>query len=392
MSDDRGGRSGRPYAVELLEQLHPGSPVGPGRAPQPSTRYLVLPSRARPRALVPANERRAAALALARQLSGPGRRRGLARAAAVAAVSSGAADLLAPSLSVGNAVGGIATEVLPGVLHRDDLLLAMPVSPPRANRKPVLQVLDPCGAVLAFAKVGHDDLTRALVRREATALRRVGERAQGCLVVPEVLGLREWSGLDVLVLGAVDVRRPRLTTTEAGEALRRTSAAVVACGDARDVQLASGEHVRRLRDDLEAGGPTGRQLVALVDSLVARLDVAAVGGWHGDLNPGNLALGRATSTVWDWERFEASAPVGFDLLHHRFTSATHGGTPPEKAALDLLGHAREVLGSDDDHRSRDLARLYLITLGARYLVDRQDVAGAADGQVTRWLLPAVADA
>ena len=49
----------------------------------------------------------------------------------------------------------------------------MPVGPPRATRKPVLQVTDRGGRVLAFVKVGHDPLTAGLVAAEGQALARV---------------------------------------------------------------------------------------------------------------------------------------------------------------------------------------------------------------------------
>lgn len=390
MTDDRGGFATRPYPVDLLRQLYPGRPVTVSRSPRPSTRYLVLPALGRPRAIVPAGRRRAAARALHRQLSGNGRRRAMSRGAAVLAAASGVADLMAPTLSVEGPPGGVAAGVLSDVLHRDDLFLAMPVSPPRANRKPVVQVMDPAGRVLAFAKVGHDDLTRALVRREAQALQRVGKLSYGSLVVPDVLGLREWSGLSVLVLSAVEVRRHRLSPRESELALRRTTAAVVACGDPEVVDLAASEHVHRLREDLARSGLLGQHLLPVVEELTMRLGAAAVGGWHGDLNPGNVALAQGPSTVWDWERFEQSAPEGFDLLHHHFTSATHSGTSAGRAAADLVAHAGTLLESTREDRGRDLARLYLVTLGARYLVDRQDVAGAADGDVAQWLLPALA--
>ena len=46
----------------------------------------------------------------------------------------------------------------------------------RVNQKPVLQVFDLDGRILGYAKVGHNDLTAALVRREAEALATVGAR------------------------------------------------------------------------------------------------------------------------------------------------------------------------------------------------------------------------
>ena len=51
--------------------------------------------------------------------------------------------------------------------------LSLYVSPPRAVRKPVLQLLDDDGRTVAFAKLGLGEFTSALVGDEATALRRL---------------------------------------------------------------------------------------------------------------------------------------------------------------------------------------------------------------------------
>ncbi len=48
-----------------------------------------------------------------------------------------------------------------------ELTAGIHLGPPRANRKPVLQLMDPSGATVAFAKVGVNRLTRERVRHEA---------------------------------------------------------------------------------------------------------------------------------------------------------------------------------------------------------------------------------
>ena len=69
----------------------------------------------------------------------------------------------------------------------------------RVNQKPVLQVFDLDGRLLGYAKVGHNDLTAALVRREAAALASIGAQAPQCLPGPSALHHGQWAGLDILV-------------------------------------------------------------------------------------------------------------------------------------------------------------------------------------------------
>ena len=54
----------------------------------------------------------------------------------------------------------------------------------RVNQKPVLQVFDLGGRLLGYAKVGHNELTAALVRREAAALASIEAQAPRWFRVP----------------------------------------------------------------------------------------------------------------------------------------------------------------------------------------------------------------
>ena len=82
----------------------------------------------------------------------------------------------------------------------------------RVNQKPVLQVFDLDGRLLGYAKVGHNDLTAALVRREADALTRSATSTPPPSGSPRMLHHGRWSDLEVLVISAlpVDARHPVL--------------------------------------------------------------------------------------------------------------------------------------------------------------------------------------
>jgi hypothetical protein len=68
-----------------------------------------------------------------------------------------------------------------------DVVVSLRIGPPRANRKPVLELLSPRGEALGFAKVGVTGLTRELVRAEAAALDVLGAAIGPSQVIPRHL-------------------------------------------------------------------------------------------------------------------------------------------------------------------------------------------------------------
>ncbi|RQX31874.1 hypothetical protein DLJ57_20145, partial [Micromonospora chalcea] len=151
----------------------------------------------------------------------------------------------------------------------------------------------------------------------------------------------------------------------------------------------------RLTAAVDALGPrpeAGR-LRAVLKSVADADPVVAFGAWHGDWNGGNSAvLADGRVLVWDWERFEADVPAGYDALHLAVQGAmSHDGVEPVEAARALIAGAGATLAPfDQTGGGADLvAVLYLVELAARYLRDRQAEAGARLGHVDTWLLPAV---
>ena len=87
--------------------------------------------------------------------------------------------------------GCFGTEVRVGVL----------LGTRRVNQKPVLQVFDLDGRLLGYAKVGHNDLTAALVRaRGATRWPRSASCRPRPSGSPRLLHHGRWPGLEVLVI------------------------------------------------------------------------------------------------------------------------------------------------------------------------------------------------
>ncbi|MGC1215264.1 MAG: hypothetical protein WA890_28885, partial [Micromonospora sp.] len=137
------------------------------------------------------------------------------------------------------------------------------------------------------------------------------------------------------------------------------------------------------------------RLRAVLASVLALDPTLDFGAWHGDWNGGNsAALADGRVLIWDWERFAAGVPVGYDALHRRLqTDVTKVGVEPTTAARELLAGAAEALApfAPPSGVADLVAVLYLVELAARYLRDRQAEAGARLGHVAAWLLPAVED-
>ncbi len=99
------------------------------------------------------------------------------------------------------------------VVGRPDAV-GLHLGPPRANRKPILQLLDSRSRDLAFVKVGSRELTRPLVVAEGNALGRLSTAGLRRVVVPAVLHAESWQGSQLLVLAPVATTssaQPRLS-------------------------------------------------------------------------------------------------------------------------------------------------------------------------------------
>lgn len=383
------------YLAELSALVWP-APADPVLRRGGRTGWVVVPSAARPRLLVPAGSRRAAASAVRHSTEAVGRAARLKRRALATAFHAGLGTLVFRDRLVVDAAAGTLDDHLATVLGRRSLV-SLHIGPARANRKPVLQLLGPDGAALGYAKLGVDPLTHALVDVEAAALRRLASLPLGPVTVAGVLHHGDWRGHALLVQEALPVRLPRATPTAAAAAERDAMVAVAGCLGIRRGSYAASGHAARLADAVDALGtrPEAGRLRAALKTVADADPTVAFGAWHGDWNGGNSAvLADGRVLVWDWERFESDVPAGYDALHRAVQTAIgQDGVPPREAARALLtGAARTLAPFDQADDAADLiAVLYLVELATRYLRDRQAEAGARLGHVDAWLLPAVED-
>ena len=277
-----------------------------------------------------------------------------------------------------------------------DIRLSINVGRPRANRKPVLQLLTPGGESIGFAKVGIDPLTCRLVRAEHHALMELADARPKTFIVPSVVHFGNWNDLPVLVLDPLPVwlRRRPLSRSRLTAAMCEIASIA---GVTRE-RLDAAAYWRRLEAQVHEvqGRPGGAQLASSLRALVGRSGTAVLsyGSWHGDWTPWNMAITHTGLLVWDWERLDHGVPVGFDALHHWLsTEVNTRGRRPADVARELIGHAAGLLRpfSVDAANARLTALLYLAELSARYLRDRQSEAGARFGAPGEWLIPAITE-
>ena len=224
------------YLSNAAAVLWPGSTtvVRAARPGAPSGQFLLLPHARTPRLLAPPG-RRAVAAAIRGYGEQAGRRERVRRRLLSAALRTGAAQLLIRDrVDVTGGTDGLP-EYLAGLLGTE-VLVSLHLGPPRANRKPVLQLLGRDGRLLGFAKVGLDELTRRLVRTEAAALRRLAYADLPEILVPRAVHSGLWNHLEVLVQSPLPVHGRRGRYDD--RALERTMSAVAGIDQVGPVPLA----------------------------------------------------------------------------------------------------------------------------------------------------------
>lgn len=248
------------------------------------------------------------------------------------------------------------------------------LGPPRANRKPVLQIFAADGATIAFAKVALSDLTRGLLETEAAALERFAGTTTQTFRTPTVAHHGEWNGLPVLVQAALGSAQSGQTPVEPPLDVMVEIAAVAGT---EPVVLAEDAYLDTVAP------PAGAEWVGLDVSALQRLHARMAddqrpltfGSWHGDFGPWNMGRAGSTVEVWDWERFSSRVPVGLDAAHYRSQVSLASDVPPDAAWPLLVRDVASVLtaSSLDPADAGRVAACYLLAICARYRHDAGDV-------------------
>lgn len=372
------------HVAEVAAAFWPDAtpPVRPTADPAPPS-VRVVPSARAPRCLLPEDPRLAARAArlLFADSGDRGRRAGHALAASLRVPGS--------RLVYRDRLTGGGEDTIETALHAltGSSTWAMRVSRDRANRKPVLLVLDDEGRAVAFVKVGMNDLTARLVRTEAAALATLAGRIPG-VHLPRVLGTAHWRGLELLALEPLPTALAR--APQERQVLAAARAVAEAEGTRRE-QLRATEHWQQL----------GALLDARADARSARLRAAwerldrshgevelELGGCHGDWAPWNMAGSHDGLLVWDLERYRTGVPVGLDVVHRDLQTQVldpdREGAPGVLERAAQLSPQLQAVGVDPDATSLVVA-VYLLDIATRWIGDEQDRvaswASVLDGMV-----------
>lgn len=358
--------------------------------------FGLLPRPHRPTLLVPTSPPRVTARAM-RGYKSPTNRAGRLRARALELTARAGAGYLFPWTVTVDGPCGAPSLVAHVEEHLDaSLHAAVALGPPRANRKPVLQLIDSSGVPVAFVKVGVNPLTSNRVLVEARALEHLRTLSMPALSVPTIIDLPPWRDTAFLATRPLNTwTSGRVDLEVRGRALRSLATATEPLTSAiRDSEwwLGLTDRLRALDDSAEA-----QRLRAVRDVLALRVGHLRVplGPTHGDWSPWNLAVHGSQVSAWDWERFLPRAPMGYDALHYAVQEQIRmRNKPPQEALAAILERAPLIVAQNGT--SSDLGgvvfALYLLAQGEQHLTDRQLDAGSERGPISEWLVPVLEQA
>jgi hypothetical protein len=358
--------------------------VHAGPAPPPGYRrvdsYVVLPSLRRPGMLVPPGSRRGAAAAARQYLLMPGRKGTAATGAAVAALRSGLPQKLGRDRLGVYVAAGVTDAELPDLVlrHRLAALLGVPdvelvvrVGATRPNGKPVVQVGTPDGQVLAYAKVGWNELTRPLVTAEAEALASFASRPDPprTFRVSRLLHSLDWQGNTVTLVEPLVGGSP----VTAFDPPRDATHELALGGAVSRSPLAESDWWADVRARISA---VGADLDSAADAIAAKARdmLLRFGRGHGDWTPWNMRRLDGRLVVWDWERSRDGVPVGIDAAHYGLLVALNvRKLPPPRAVADTLERAPGWLSGLDQPAgaARVIVCLELLEMSLRFAEARR---------------------
>lgn len=346
----------------------------------------ALPSLRAPRLLVPVRPLSVAAAALRNfkaSASGLGRLRNRSMAAGA---RLGALSVLPKRVIVAQTEDSIDS-YLSRILDTQ-LYAALYIGPQRAVQKPILQLIDPRGHTLAFAKLGTNALTASLIRHESQSVDRIGRSAPRHFRTPEVITHSQWKEAELIVHSAAlgDGRHDRLRRI-----LPDATSELARCLGVQRRPWASSPYRSRLHTQLHAL-PVSEQRSQLLRGLQWFDDYfqntpLPFGTSHGDWTPWNMAISGGRLTVWDWEHLESDVPVGLDAIHYDVSVQLSTGVSPFESLTQVLcGNGpltRAVCGPE---YPSVLTTLYVFELATRYLRHGEDViASTGISQLGSWL-------
>jgi hypothetical protein len=378
--------------LSTIQELYPDGIVRVSRRggdPGPGRHFCVLFSARRPRLLVPI-EPRAAAVASRRETAADGAAKAFGRAMIAAVVGSPVRQLFFGDMVSVEPLGddtvedhlGNALGFKPGRLR-----FALAPGAPRANSKPVLDLLTEDGSRLGFAKVSTSELSARLVQEEARTLHALSNMTLRHLDVPSVLHSGVWRNREIMVQAALPNGRFRGGQWFPVDAMREVATvAGHAVAKAGSSSWLTGLGLRA--EQMMA--PNRQVLLPIVAMFAARHGAVTLsfGSWHGDWGPWNMSWAAGRPQVWDWERFATDVPIGLDAVHftaHRALRHVGRRDIADRAlakravrALTRLGVAKPAVDATID--------AYLLEMAFRFAGDAAETQATSIRTHAEWHL------
>jgi hypothetical protein len=383
-----------PDLITVAHVLGDGEPTGAG-----TETYTVVPSASAPRLIVPHRQRRVAAAAVRGSIVPVSRSARIRQQALAGMFAIGVGRVSLGDLVFRDRVTVDSQELLSGLLSVElgtQVHVSVRFGPQRANRKPVLQLLADDGRCVAFAKLSVDTITEQLILAETAALRSVEGLDLSPVRVPRVLYAGTWADATLLVVEALPVwSKATVQPPRAAELRAAAMRAIATSAGVTRTTVAGSAYVARLNERVDALGDhplagTFRDAIAAASTHPRAIDF---GAWHGDWNGGNMAVRGDDVLLWDWERYTAGAPVGFDALHYELFRSVGTGASAVQAAAGVAARRAAVLeplgveAADAD----PVWTLYATDIATRFVTDRQELGTTRLAQVGQWIGPALAD-
>jgi hypothetical protein len=343
------------WGRERIRVVRRGTP--PQRQPVLES-FRLIPGGARPRFLVPDASRRAAWASLHHfnALRPIGVR--VARAALATGFRLGLGGLIAPRQLLicaasecedQRSADALLSARLSEFLERK-VVLAAGIPRPAPYRKPVLEILSIEGEVVAFAKVGWNDVTRSQLDTERAALMRLADARLPSVRAPRFIGCIEWRGMPVSLTEPLPerVRRYRPWRKPPIEATRE----IATLDEVSTLTLGESGYLARLQQSASqipldrSSRQAGHIVVAsLLEELTARHAEVPLsfGRCHGDWAPWNLSRLGDLIYVLDWEHSRADLPVGLDIVNFVFYSSYEGHGDARRRPWAVVRSSREFL-------------------------------------------------
>lgn len=258
---------------------------------------------------------------------------------------------------------------------------------PGAYRKITVQVTDPDGETLAFAKIATSPTTERLIDYERGVLLRLGESGGLRGRVPEVLHAFDWQGSRTLLITDGPSRPGPGHLSEAHLELCTR----IFLPFARRMDFGESPMMERMSRRLSEVGPRlpgpllsllNRALGLLGDELgTVSLPVSLS---HGDFAPWNTRIGPSGLFVFDWDGAQDGTAPLYDIFHFQAIQAALLDRQDHLPDRSFLRDALAGLWPEGQEHLPWLYLSYLLDMNLFYGEARMAAPDVGDERVWNW--------